>query len=369
MGLARHAGEGRATVPCRGRRARDLTATPMPTTRSATRFILIAVALLALAVVLWRVNEVMIAAFGGIVGAAVLRVLAGPVTRYARLPERWAVLVVVLVLLGLLALLGWLFGTQVADQVAEMRRVIPDAVHRVMDTLQQSPLGRAVLSSTKEAAQKSNPISGISLAAGAVLQVVASLLLILFLSVYFALDHRAYLEGALRLVPPARREQVRRAFTEAGEALQKWLLAQLLAMLVVGIAVGVSLALLGLPLALLLGAIAALLEFVPVVGPIVFSVPGLLIAFTQGPRMVLYVVIVYVGIQQVESNILIPILQHWAVRLAPVVSLLSVVAGGLLFGIMGVIFATPLAVAVIALVQHLYVEDTLEHPRPDRANG
>jgi predicted PurR-regulated permease PerM len=117
------------------------------------------------------------------------------------------------------------------------------------------------------------------------------------------------------------------------------------------------------PLALLLGTMAALLEFVPVVGPIVFTIPGLLVAVTQGAHMVWYVLLVYVAVQQLESNILIPLLQRWAVRLPPVISLLSVLAGGLLFGVMGVVFATPAAVVVTVLVKHLYVEDTLEHPR------
>jgi predicted PurR-regulated permease PerM len=335
----------------------------MPSTRSVTRYILIAVALAALAVLVWRISEVVIAAFGGIVGAAVLRVLSRPLAKHTRLGERWSVLIAVVVVLAALGLLGWLFGSQVADQAAEMRRVLPDATRRVVDTFQQSAVGRAVLSSTKQAAQQSNPMSGVSVAAGAVFRAVGDLLLIFFLSLYFALDPGEYLRGLLRLFPPSRRGQVESALREAGEALEKWVFAQLIAMAVVGAAVGVSLGLLGVPLALLLGTMAAMLEFIPVVGPIIFTVPGLLVAFTQGPHVVFYVLLVYVAIQQVESNILTPLLQRWAVRLPPVIALLSVLAGGLLFGVMGVVFATPAAVVVTALVKHLYVEDTLERPR------
>jgi predicted PurR-regulated permease PerM len=113
-------------------------------------------------------------------------------------------------------------------------------------------------------------------------------------------------------------------------------------------------------LSLSLGLLAGLLEFVPVIGPIVSAIPGLLLAFTQGPQTAVYALILYVAVQQIESNVLTPLIQRWAVELPPVLALLSIVAGGLLFGVLGVIFATPMAVVVMTLVKHLYVEDTLE---------
>jgi predicted PurR-regulated permease PerM len=103
-----------------------------------------------------------------------------------------------------------------------------------------------------------------------------------------------------------------------------------------------------------------LFEFVPVVGPIVSAVPGVLLAFSKGPETAVYATLVYIAVQQIESNVLTPLIQRWAVELPPVIALLSIVVCGLLFGVMGVIFATPIAVVVMAMVQHLYVEDTLE---------
>jgi predicted PurR-regulated permease PerM len=73
--------------------------------------------------------------------------------------------------------------------------------------------------------------------------------------------------------------------------------------------------------------------------------------------------LIYVGVQQLESNVVIPLFQRWAVRLPPAITLLSVVIGGILLGAPGVVFATPLAVVVMTLVKHLYVEDMLEHHR------
>jgi predicted PurR-regulated permease PerM len=105
-----------------------------------------------------------------------------------------------------------------------------------------------------------------------------------------------------------------------------------------------------------------------VVGPIAAAVPAVLLAFATGPQTALYVMFLYIAVQQIESNILTPLVQRWAVELPPVIALLSIVACGLLFGVLGVIFATPMAVVVMAMVQHLYVEDTLENGRGGAKN-
>jgi predicted PurR-regulated permease PerM len=123
---------------------------------------------------------------------------------------------------------------------------------------------------------------------------------------------------------------------------------------------------LGVPLALSLGVTAAILEFIPVIGPIVAAVPAILLAFSKGPEMAFYVTLIYIAVQQIESNIITPLVQRWAVRLPPVIGLLAIVACGLLFGVLGVVFAMPIAVVVMVLVKKLYVEDTLERNAPAR---
>jgi predicted PurR-regulated permease PerM len=82
--------------------------------------------------------------------------------------------------------------------------------------------------------------------------------------------------------------------------------------------------------------------------------------FTQGPQEALYVALLYLAINQIEGNVIMPVVQKWAVALPPALGILSVVAFGLLFGIPGVLFAVPLMVVVITLVQKLYVEQTVE---------
>ncbi len=336
---------------------------PAPDHASATstRFIVTAIALLALAVVLWRVSDVLVVGFGGIVIAAMVRALADPLARRTGLRDRWCVLMIVGLFALLIVGLGWLFGQQAAKQATELQVELPAATKKLLATVERSETGKSIMTSISRSAGDSKILSNVGVAATALLGGVLDLILILFLSVYFALDVRLYRDGALRLLPPKHRVRVGTVLDDAGQALQKWLLGQAVAMVTVGMLVGVGLAIVGVPLAFALGVLAGLLEFVPVVGPILFSLPGLLLAFAKGPDTMLYAFLVYLVVQQFEGNVLIPLIQRWAVELPPVVGLLAIVAGGLLLGVPGVVFATPLAVVLMRLVKHLYVEDALEN--------
>lgn len=356
-----------ATTEPYGSRAYYASSSPMHAASKSTevtRYILIALALVLVAAALWITVDAWVIGFGAIVFATLLRAAAEPIHRQTGLPERWSVIVAVVLLLVLLSLLGWLFGAQTAKQFAELRDRLPEAVGKLQEWLQGSATGRAIVDGVKQAVGNGDAAANFGLAAGAALSGLGNLLLILFAGIYFALDPKLYRNGALRLLPPSRRAQVGSALDDAGISLKKWLVAQLIVMLAVGALTGTGLALIGVPLALSLGLLVGILEFVPVLGPIVAAVPGVLLAFAKGPETAVYALVIYIIVQQLESNLLTPLIQRWAVELPPVVALLSIVACGLLFGVMGVLFATPMAVVGMALVRHLYVEDTLEHGAP-----
>jgi predicted PurR-regulated permease PerM len=315
------------------------------------------------ALALWRVGYVFIVAFGGILMGILLRSMAHPLRRFKKLSDHARVGIALAVLVVLLTLVGWLFGRQIGGEANELRRLLPQQTANLKKWLDASAIGQTLVNSTREAVKDSKTLGGIGAMAFTVLGGALDALLIVFLGIYLALDPKFYLEGALRLLPLRQRAHVRRALLEAGAALQKWLCAQLAAMVIVGVLVGTVLGLIGVPLALLLGALAAVFEFIPVVGAFIFGIPGILVAFSKGPRLAVYTLIAYIVVQQIESNLVVPLLQRWAVKMPPVVSLLAVVVAGILFGPSGIIFAAPIAVATMALVNHLYVEDTLEKPR------
>lgn len=320
----------------------------------------VAVIVITLAAIIWTVAEAIVIAFGGVVIATVLLSLSLPLTKWTRLPQRWSLLLVILGLATAIAGFCWLFGRDIAQEVTQFQQRLPDAVGKLQQWLQQSPAGRTLLNAVNASGFNEQAMTRAGAVVSALAGATGNLLLIVFLGIYFASDPLLYRDGVVRLVPLGRRDSVRRALNRTGTALRKWLVAQVIAMVGVGVLTGVSLALLGVPLALSLGVVAGILEFIPVIGPILSAVPGVLLAFSAGPQVAFYTTLAYVAVQQIESNVITPLVQRWAVKLPPVLGLLGIVVCGLLFGVLGVIFAVPIAVVTMVLVKDLYVEDTLE---------
>jgi predicted PurR-regulated permease PerM len=133
-------------------------------------------------------------------------------------------------------------------------------------------------------------------------------------------------------------------------------------MMLVFVLTGLGLWAIGVPAALALALLAALAEFVPLVGPVVSAIPALLIALSDSWQTALGTLLLYVAIQQIESNLIMPLVQRRVVSIPPAVTLFAVVAFGLLFGSLGVLFATPLAVVVFVAVKKLWVRETLGEP-------
>jgi predicted PurR-regulated permease PerM len=323
--------------------------------------VLIVVLVVALAAAVWQLALVFILGFGAIIAAVTLDSLSAPVAEKLKMSQHWALALTTTVLF--LISIGFLaaFGTRAADQFALLAAQLPGAWAVTRDWLGSWELGRWVLSLGESAANgaSSTIVSALPLASG-LLGWLANIALILVIGIYLAADPHAYLDGAIRLLPPSKRKRGRQIINAAGDDLRKWLLAMTLDMLFLGFVTGVGLYLIGVPVAFALGILSGVSVFVPYIGPIVAVVPGLLIALSVSPTLALWAALVYVVAQQLEGNISLPLLQRWSVRMPPAVSLLAIVAFGLLFGLWGVLLATPLAVVTLRIVRMAYVEDFLE---------
>ena len=178
--------------------------------------------------------------------------------------------------------------------------------------------------------------------------------------IYLAANPRMHVHGVARLLPPARRVTVLRALPDTGNALRLWLIGQGVVMLSMGLMMWAAYAWLGLPSAAALALIAALADFVPFIGPILGALPALVIASTIDMQTLLWTLGAVVVAQQIESYALMPFVQRRAVKLPPFIGLFSIVVFGTLFGLIGIILAVPLAVAVMTLVQRLWVKGVLD---------
>jgi len=207
----------------------------------------------------------------------------------------------------------------------------------------------------------------IKLVAGSTISFLGALVVVAATAVYLAIDPEIYIEGVVRLLPVWYREKGRSVLIEMGAAMQGWLLGQFISMIAIGVLVGGGLALLGVPLALVLGVVAGLFTFVPYLGTIISAIPALLVAYTSSLRETLWVVGLFVVAHGVEGYLLAPIVQRRAVHLPPALTVTAIILLTAIFGLTGVLVATPLVAVVMVGIARIYVEDILgDHDAGDR---
>ena len=181
----------------------------------------------------------------------------------------------------------------------------------------------------------------------------AAFVLMVFLAMYIGAEPRVYHGWLLSMVPAASRAQARRVMAEIGTVLHKWLLTQMIAMVVIGVVSMTALLLLDVKAPFALAFIAGLFEFIPTVGPILSAVPAILMAFVDSPEKALAVLIAYWGIQFLENNLLIPYLMRGGMDLPPAITLVAQALMTLLFGFVGLMVAVPLTATVLVPLRML----------------
>jgi predicted PurR-regulated permease PerM len=188
---------------------------------------------------------------------------------------------------------------------------------------------------------------------------IGGLIIVLFIAMYIAADPGLYREGMLHLVPHRNRAKAREWLAALRDTLRQWLVARLMAMVIIGVLTGAGLALLKVKGAAALGVLAGLLEFVPFFGPIASAVPAIGIALVDSPQKALWVAGLYLLMQQLEGNVVTPLLLEKRLAIPPVMTVVAVAAMGMVFGVLGMLVAEPLIAAVLVTTKMLYVNDVV----------
>lgn len=333
-----------------------------PTMKLERSTVSLAVLGIALLLLLCLAPDALLIVFAGVLLAVFLNAGARLLARLTGLTRSWALAAFVLALAAAAVVATLTALPFLAEQMNELWRQVPQAAAAVRQRMEQYSWSRDLLGQIEPQQMLTAGRSTASFALSTVFGAFGNLILILFIGLYFASDPELYRRGVERLVAPALRSDAERVLVAIGHTLEGWLLAQLVAMSVVGVLILLGLWLMGVPLAPVLAMIAALATFVPNIGPVIGAVPAVLLGLADGPWMALWVALLYLAVQTLESYLITPIVQLHTNALPPALVMAAQLVLGIMFGLLGLALATPLTAAAITLVQLTYVERWLEAP-------
>lgn len=322
------------------------------------RRVLVVLATVVVAYLGWKIAALFFIFFAAVLIAVLLSGLAALLAKLTSTSRGWALTASSLTVAAVIVAILSLFGTQLAGQISDVFARLPDAIeaggerlgiHNAFEQIKEAVSGEG-------GGQLLSRVANLGYTA---IGVATDLVLIIVIAVYLATDPRLYRAGMIKLFPPEQHERVGDALDVTASALRLWFLGQLVSMVLVGVLSGVAFWWIGLPSPLGLALVAGTTNFVPMIGPLVGAIPALLFAVTQDFGTVLWTMVAVLAIQQFEGNLITPMVQRRAVDIPPAVMLLGIAVFGLLGGIAGVILAVPLTVAIMVLVQKLWIRETL----------
>ncbi|HUF13965.1 MAG TPA: AI-2E family transporter [Longimicrobiales bacterium] len=340
------------------------------TIESATvaRVVLVGVAVWALAHLLWLGRDaIFVAMLAGLV-ALFLSFWSDLLVDRVGMHRGIAAVLVLLVSIALFAGLAWLLWPTLQDQFSTVRAQLPRALERVSDWARGvftalggeggPPMPDVEQQVQMRLREEAGTIIGGALPLlNTVIGGVFGVFVVLAAGLFMAVDPQVYRNGLVRLVPPRGRARVGAALGELGHTMRWWMVGTGISMLIIAVATTLALWAIRLPGFVALGVIAGLLQFIPTIGPFLSAIPAVALALVIAPSKVVWVILIYVGIQAVESNFLTPLIMKKAVHVPPGLSIVFQALMAIVFGFLGLLLAVPILAATLVLVERLYVEN------------
>lgn len=302
-------------------------------------------ALLVLAVFM---AQPLLVIFGGMVFGAMIDGGARLLGRVLPIGRGWRVAIVMLLTAAFLVWVAAFAGTQIASQAAALPATIQTQIVRLSSFLAGHGIELDVKSVQGAAQQALGGVSYLTRAVGGLIGMLTTLFLIIVLGIYFAVEPQLYQRGLAWMLPRETRGYFQGTVEMIGRSLRRLLAGRLLGMVIEGVATWLLLSIYGVPMAALLGLLTGLLAFLPNIGAPISGALMVLVGFSGGTDMGLYCIGVYVVVQVVDGNIIVPMVAKKTVDLAPALVLGAQLIMGALFGILGLALADPL-VAVIKI--------------------
>ena len=335
--------------------------------RADARFIrrvLILIVIIGVTAALLRAGNLLIVAFGSILGAIVIHAIAELYARHLRASPKLALGLGMATVLGLIAFLVWLFGVQFRQQVNELVTALPGLIDQLAAYLSQSPVGAKIVDAVRQAyagSKVATDIGGLVAGAG---ELILNCLLLLIGALFFAADPGVYQRGFLYLVPRSKRPAIEDALYDVGSTLKLWLRSSLILMTTMGVLIGLGLWISGVPSAAALGLLAGLSEFIPYIGPTAAMIPALGLAATVGTGPLIGTLATYAVVRLIQTNFITPYVQARVISIPPAITVFAIIGIGVIFGVFGLFFSAALLVVIFTLVRSLYLREVLGEDMP-----
>ncbi|HUF65850.1 MAG TPA: AI-2E family transporter [Gemmatimonadaceae bacterium] len=372
--------------------------------RDVLRVAALVIGVYAAAQLLWATRALIFTTFLGVLFGIAVAAGTDRLQQF-RLPRWLGAPLIVVAFLGLLGAFGTWIGPTVRDQSIELRTRLPEAIDKLENWIENR--GGGVISTVlgiegegdqdpllQPAPRDTIGLTGIDDAPvpgtipddveprltlrervleqlggatryflpvlSSTVAVFAGILLVIFLSIYVAINPGTYRRGLMFMVPARSRERAGIIIHAVTVMMRRWLVTQLIAMVVIGAVTTVVLLFLQVRAAVPLGILAGLLEFVPTIGPILSAIPAIAMGFVDSPEKALYVTIAYILIQFVENQVLIPILMNEGIDLPPALTIVAQALMAIAFGFLGLVVAVPLLAAILVSIKTAHALNTAD---------
>ncbi|MCW3846382.1 AI-2E family transporter [Sphingomonas sp. LB-2] len=300
----------------------------------------------AMALVVLLVQPLLII-FGGLVFASMLDGGVRLIGRGLPFLPRWLrLLIVVVLVIAFVSGIFYLTGIQIAQQIEELRGRLNDQTSRVTTFITSLGFTPGASDLTGMAQQALGSVGRLTSAVGTVLGAVGSLIMVMTIGLFIAIEPRLYERGLQWMVPMGARDEFAVTLARMARTLRVLLAGRLLGMLFEGVLTGILLGIAGVPMALLLGIITGILAFVPNIGAFVSGVLMVSVGFSAGTDQGFWAIAIYFGVQTFDGYVLIPLVARRTVDLPPALTLSAQILASTLFGVLGLALADPMVAMI-----------------------
>lgn len=315
--------------------------------------ILFAFTLAISTIIVWFAIDVFFLAFGAVLLALLLHSIGYWTKKIIHLPYVISLIIALIVILGLFAIVLWLYSPTIAEQFQTLVKQLPKAAlnlrNALMPYLNEKFFSPEHIKQELSFSSKAIFTQVMTFFSSTVSSIV-SFLVFIVVGFYLAIVPKRYLKGLWFILPEQKKERLWMMLTKIANSLRFWLLGKVLSMTVIGLLTWLGLWLLNVSLALILALLIGLLTFIPYVGAIIGSIPAVLIAFAEYPLKAVYVIVLYIGIHIAEGYFITPVIEQKTVSIPPAVTIMAQILTIALFGWVGLTLATPLIVVILSLI-------------------